>query len=241
MEWKDNFSEILLVAEEPVIFYWDNPYLIETVDLVMKLPTLAQTLTNPHVQMAITIFQMPLKELQKTIPNIQFSSTWELLTLLNNKQPGNQISRNIAYYFQLMFGEAFKIENSIWYIGIIELEEELFNRIAEISIIAAGLKDYKDQQKFNQDKPQWLIDKENEIKRIKNQGKVKTGEYNNFQELSKILIPLNYELGYSFEELFAMNYYHIQFLSRYIPKMVGYDISKRQIMSKKKIKYITDK
>ena len=86
-----------------------------------------------------------------------------------------------------------------------------------------------------------MIDKENEIKRIKNQGKTKTGEYNNFQELAKILVPLNYELGYSFEELFDMNYYHIQFLSKYIPKMVGYDISKRQIMSKKKIKYITDK
>lgn len=243
MQFKDNFSEILLIAEEPVIFYLDSPYLIQTVDLVMKLPTLAQTLTNPHVQLAITIFQMSIKELQDTIRGINFDSTWDMLCKLNKAQPGNQISRNVEYYLQLVFGEVFH-EDEIthtWLLDRFEIDEELFNRIAEISIVSAGLKDYKDQKKYNQDKPQWLIDKENEIKRIKNQGKAKIGEYNNFQELTKILVPLNYELGYSFEELFAMNYYHIQFLSKYIPKMVGYDISKRQIMSKKKIKYITDK
>ena len=243
MQFKDNFSEILLIAEEPVIFYLDNPYLIQTADLVMKLPTLAQTLTNPHVQLAITIFQMPIKELQNTIGDTDFDSTWDLLYKLNKTRPGNQISRNVMYYLQLVFGEAFH-ENEIthnWLLDRFEIDEELFNRIAEISIVAAGLKDYQDQKKYNQDKPQWLIDKENEIKRIKNQGKTKTGEYNNFQELAKILIPLNYELGYSFEELFDMNYYHVKFLSKYIPKMIGYDIQKRQIMSKKKIKYIIDK
>lgn len=243
MQFKDNFSEILLIAEEPVIFYLDNPYLIQTVDLIMKLPTLAQTLTNPHIQLAITIFQMPIKELQNTIAGMSFDSTWDLLYKLNKAQPGNQISRNVMYYLQLVFGEVFHEDEVThnWLLDRFEIDEELFNRIAEISIVAAGLKDYKDQTKYNQDKPQWLIDKENEIKRIKNQGKTKAGEYNNFQELAKILVPLNYELGYSFEELFAMNYYHIQFLSKYIPKMIGYDISKRQIMSKKKIKYITDK
>ena len=242
MEFKDNFSEILLIAEEPVIFYLDSPYITKTIDLTMKLPTLSQTLTNPHIQLAITIFQMPLKELQKAVPGMQFNSTWDLLQQLIIKQPGNYICRNIVYYLQNMFGEQFtEDKNHIWYLDIFEIDEDLYNRIAEISVIAAGLKEYQDQKKFNQDKPQWLIDKENEIKRIKNQGKIKTGEYNNFQELTKILISLNYELGYSFEELFDMNYYHIHFLSKYIPKMIGYDISKRQIMSKKKIKYITDK
>lgn len=241
MKFKDNFTEILLIAEKPVIFYADDKYLIKNVDLVMKLPTLAQTLTDPHIQLAITIFQMPLSELRNTIVGLEFSSTWDMLKKLNKIQPGNQICRNIEYYLKTMFDNFTTNNENIWVINGIELDETLYNRIAEISIIAAGLKEYKDQSKFQQDKPQWLIDKENEIKRIKNQGKVKTGEYNSFNELTKILIPLNYELGYSFEELFAMNYYHIKFLSKYIPKMVGYDIQKRQIMSKKKIKYITDK
>ena len=243
MQFKDNFSEILLIAEKPVIFYLDHPYLVQTIDLVMKLPTLAQTLTDPHVQLAITIFQMSLKELQTTVKGITFESVWDMLCQLNKLQPGNQISRNVIYYLQLVFGDVFHedADTHVWMLDRFEIDEELFNRIMEISLVAAGLKDYKDQLKYNQDKPQWLIEKENEIKRIKSQGKTKLGEYNSFQELTKILIPLNYELGYSFEELFAMNYYHIQFLSRYIPKMIGYDISKRQIMSKKKIKYITDK
>ena len=243
MQFKDNFSEILLIAEQPVIFYLDHPYLIQTVDLIMKLPTLAQTLTDPHIQLAITVFQMPIAELKKTIHGVEFETIWELLSQLNKMQPGNQISRNVTYYLHAMFGDTFHEDEATktWMLDRFEIDEELFNRIAEIAVVAAGLKDYKDQRKYNADKPQWLIDKENEIKRIKNQGKTKTGEYNNFQELTKILIPLNYELGYSFEELFAMNYYHIQFLSKYIPKMIGYDISKRQIMSKKKIKYITDK
>lgn len=243
MQFKDNFSEILLIAEEPVIFYLDHKYLIKTVDLVMKLPTLAQTLTNPHIQLAITLFQMPIKELQTAVSGINFSSTWDLLCQLRKAQPGNQLCRTIVYYLRAMFGDQFSGDDQsmTWTINDIEIDEELYNRIAEISTIAAGIKNYKDQSKFQQDKPQWLIEKENEIKRIKSQGKTKTGSYNNFEELTKILIPLNYELGYSFEELFAMNYYHIQFLSKYIPKMVGYDIQKRQIMSKKKIKYIVDK
>jgi hypothetical protein len=89
-------------------------------------------------------------------------------------------------------------------------------------------------------KPETIKHKKHEIKRIKNQG-AKTGSYNSFTELSKVLMPLNYELHYSFEELFNMNYFHIKFLSAYIPKMVSYDIQKRQVLSKKKIKYITDK
>ena len=40
--------------------------------------------------------------------------------------------------------------------------------IVEIILISCGMKDYKEQKKFHQHKPQWLIDKENEIKRIKN-------------------------------------------------------------------------
>jgi hypothetical protein len=241
MEFKDNFSEILLIAEAPVIFYADDPYLIKTIDLIMTLPNLRQTLTNPHIQLALAIFQMRLTDLQRAIPSVQFNSLWELIVKLYASQPGNQFCRTIEYYLCSVFGEQIVINNFPWRINEIEVDEKLFMRIAEISLISAGLKDFKDQAQFQADKPQWLIEKENEIKRIKSQSQTKTGEYNNFQELAKILMPLNYELGYSFEELFAMNYFHIKFLGGYIPKMIGYDISKRQIMSKKKIKYITDK
>ena len=33
MKLKDNFSEILLLSEQPVIFYCDDPYLIKTIKI----------------------------------------------------------------------------------------------------------------------------------------------------------------------------------------------------------------
>ena len=139
------------------------------------------------------------------------------------------------------FGEQFKIENKQWKLNDIFVTEELFNRIQDISLVVAGMKKFNEQSILQLNKPQWLIDKENEIKRIKNSSKGKNNSNKQFEELMKIFLPLNYELNYSFEELFNMNYYHIQYLSHYIPKIVGYDIQKRQIMSKKKLKYITEK
>lgn len=243
MQFKDNFSEILLIAEKPVIFYLDDMYVVQNVELIMNLPTIAQTLTNPNIQMALTIFQMSVNELKKSIKGIEFNSIWELLIQLRELQPGNQFCRAVVYLLKTGFGEQFigNEKSNSWKINDIEVNEKLFNRIVEIYLISSGLKKYNEQDKFQLDKPQWLIEKEKEIQRIKNQGKNSGGERANFDELTKILIPLNYELGYSFEELFNMNYYHIQFLSRYIPKMIGYDIQKRQILSKKKIKYITEK
>lgn len=110
----------------------------------------------------------------------------------------------------------------------------------DIVLIASGIKKFSEQSAIQTQKPGWLIEKEEEIRRIKSQGsnsKVK----NECQELLKVLVPLNYELGYSFEELFSMNYFHIQALATYIPKIVSYDVSKRAVLSKKKIKYITEK
>ena len=110
----------------------------------------------------------------------------------------------------------------------------------DITLVGCGLKKITEQNILQQQKPKWLIEKEEEIRRIKGQGK-KQGGGDEFQELLKVLMPLNYELGYSFEELLNMNYFHIQTLLTYIPKIVSYDIQKRAVFSKQKIKYITDK
>jgi hypothetical protein len=172
------------------------------------------------------------------MPNIVIDSKWDFLLKLRENN-NDIISRSLIYCFKECFGDDF--DEKKWTIQEFEIDENFFNRVEEIILISSGIKNFKDQRKFNEDKPQWLIDKENEIKRIKNQGKIKTGGYNDFNELLKVLIPLNYELNYSFDELFNMNYFHIKQLSVYISKIVNYDISKRQIMSKKKIKYIIDK
>jgi hypothetical protein len=125
-------------------------------------------------------------------------------------------------------------------IGDVIITKELFDRIVEVTLIAAGAKDIKEQNKFNAGKPQWLIDKENEIRRIKSQGKQKTA-VNELEDLNKTLLPISYELRYSFEQLFNMNYFHIKFLSQNIQKIVRYDIRKHQPLSKQKIKYINEK
>ena len=144
----------------------------------------------------------------------------------------------IEYYMFHVVGEQFDASGEEWKLNGITIDEELFERIRTITLVVAGLKNIKSLSIQNIKKPQWLIEKEEEINKIKRQT---NGNKNHFEELMKIFLPLNYELGYSLDELFHMNYYHIQYLARYIPKIVSYDVQKRQIMSKKKIKYITEK
>ena len=239
MKFQDNFSEILLIAEVDVIFYYEDKYLIQNVNFHMKLLNIKDSLTNPYIQSAIAYFNLTPQQLRETTKVSQAHNLWSLLNLcgLDDK---NGINRTIQYYFKHVFGDQFQVNKNEWTLNNIAITDELFSRIQDISLVVAGMKKFNEQNAFNYDKPQWLIEKEAEIKRIKNQGKNNSTK-NNFEELMKIFLPLNYELNYSFEELFKMNYYHIQYLSKYIPKIVGYDIQKRQIMSKKKIKYITDK
>ena len=239
MKFNDNFSELVLVSESDVIFYYEDKYLIKNVNFHMKLLNIKDSLTNPYIQYAISYFNLSPEQLRSVTKVSQAQNLWSLLNLCG-LDSNNGISRAIQYYFTYVFEDQFKVEAQAWKINNIEITEELFCRIQDISLVVAGMKKFNEQNAFQYDKPHWLIEKEEEIKRIKNQGKNKNNK-NHFEELMKIFLPLNYELGYSFEELFKMNYYHIQYLSKYIPKIVGYDIQKRQFMSKKKIKYITDK
>ena len=40
----------------------------------MKIPSAVDMLTNPYLQTAIALFNMPIKDLQKSIDAIQFDS-----------------------------------------------------------------------------------------------------------------------------------------------------------------------
>lgn len=112
----------------------------------------------------------------------------------------------------------------------------------DIILIECGLKDYKDQRINDSLKPQWLIEKEEQIRRIKSQGNSnKEGVSNDFQELLRVLMPLSYEFKYTLEQLLDMNYFHIKVLLSYIPKIVSYDVRKHQTLAKGKIKYINEK
>ena len=236
MKLKDNFSEILLLSEQPVIFSCDDPYLIKTIKITMKILPISLTLTDPFVQYSLAIFNLTAQDIEDRLKQVGCSTKWDFLLKLR-EQNTDPISRNLIYYFQLCFGTQFDAQN--WKINGIEIDEQLYSRIEDIALISAGIKKFNEQQIFNKDKPAWLIEQENKIKRIKNQNKQQN--VNAFAQMSKTLISINHEFGYSFEEVFDMNYFHMQHLANYVPKAIAFDIQKRQVLSKKKIKYITDK
>ena len=240
MVLKDNFSDILLISERPVWFYLQDNNLKELKPIQMRIPSAVDMLTNPYLQTAIALLNMPIKDLQKSIDTIQFDNLWDLFIKIKQFHQRDLYTLHMEYFFHYCFDEQFSVSNSNWYIGGILLDADWFDRIVDITLVGCGLKKITEQNILQQQKPKWLIEKEEEIRRIKGQGK-KQGGGDEFQELLKVLMPLNYELGYSFEELLNMNYFHIQTLLTYIPKIVSYDIQKRAVFSKQKIKYITDK
>lgn len=239
MKFQDNFSEILLIAEEPVTFYISDANLKDNFDFHMRLINLKDSFINPYIQNALALCHMSSADWRSKTHN-QHSSLWEMLKLYKFNRE-NILVRNIKYFLCFLLQEQFEDNNGTWSIKRIEIDQILFERICEIALVSAGLKKFNDQSQFQAYKPQWLIDKEAEIQRIKNGNKKQTSNNSQYEELLKIIMPLNYELGYTFDELFNMNYFHIQALTKFVPKIIGYDIQKRQIMSKKKIKYITDK
>lgn len=238
---KDNFSEIQLLSESPVWFYLQDNGIKVLEPIVMRIPTIKQVLTDPYLQLAIALLNMPNKTLKDSIPSIEFNNLWELLNKIRQIEPGNTYSLHIEYLFKLCFREQFSITSRGWTIQGILIDNDWFDRIVDIILIACSLKKFSEQSSAQTHKPKWLIEKEEEIRRIKSQGKTTSNMHSEYNELLKVLIPLNYELGYSLEELFNMNYFHIHALSTFIPKIVGYDVSKRAVFSKQKIKYIIDK
>ena len=232
---KDNFSEILLISEQPVIFYLDEPHLLKLTDISMSLPKLKDTLNNPYIQQALAIFNLSVGEIAKAW-NLQLERKWQLIELCQT-QLSKSIGRKLVYLFEYLFGDQFRVQKNEWYIGDLPLEENLYLRIEEIVLIAAGIRGF-DEQPTKMDKPQWLIDKENEIRRIKAQ---RVGAYNSMEKLSKTIMPINYEFGYTLEQIFDMNYYHVKYLAGFVSRAVRYSIQKHQIFGKGKIKYITEK
>ena len=232
---KDNFTEILLIAEQPVLFYLDEPYLLKLTHVPMMLPKIKDVLTDPYIQQALAVFNLSIAELSKSW-GIELESKWEVIELCQG-QLGQSIGRKVAYFFNYLFGENFRIEDDKWWLGDLPLEENFYLRIEEIVLIAAGIRNF-DEQPTKMDKPQWLIDKENEIRRIKAQ---RNNGGSGFEELSKTIIPISYEFGYTLDQIFEMNYYHVKYLAGYISRIVRYNIQSRQVFGKGKIKYINEK
>lgn len=239
MEIQDNFSELLLMTEKPVSFYFPNTI------INMKIPNIADAFTDQKIQHAVAILNTPISKIQENIPNIKFDNLWILLNFFIKQKSTNIFTDNIRYLYDYCFNDQFKEEDDTWYLNDIKINKDLFNRVTEIILISMCVKKFNEQEKFQLDKPEWLREKEAEIQRIKSQGKDKNNlsDIHIFETITKIFVQINYELGYSFEQLFNMNYYHIQILQKYIPKIVSYDIQKRSAavgMTKKKLKYITD-
>lgn len=239
MEFKDNFSEILLIAEAPVMFYLDDTYLKDNFCFYAKLITIKDSFLDPYLQNALALCHITAKQWQEQTQQ-KCSCVWDMLQLYNFDYT-NFAVRSIYYLLTYMLGDQLAVVNNLWTIKNIDIDKPLLERLCDVAIISAGLKKFNAQSKFQAHKPQWLIDKEAEIQRIKSGGQNKISDSNQYEELLKVIMPINYELGYTFDEIFNMNYFHIQALTKFIPKIIGYDIQKRQIMSKKKLKYITDK
>lgn len=238
MNFQDNFSETLLMSESDVIFYYEDMYLIKNVCFNMHLLKIKDSLNNPYIQFALSFFNLSSNDLKTKFGDPHIHNLWSLLNLLGLDN-NSFTHRCVRYYMEFVFENQFTQKNKKWFINDIEIDERLFNRIQDISLVICGTKKFHEQNSINgeDERPQWLIDAEEQIKKIKQQSKP---NQNYFEDLMKMFLPLNYELGYSLEELFNMNYFHVWYLHKYIPKIVNYDIGKRQFMSKKKLQYITD-
>lgn len=119
MDYTDNFSEILLLAERPVTFY-----LPENTDIIMRIPPVKDFLNDIRLQYAISITYMDLAELQSYTPSIKFDTFFDLLQLLVISTPDNEIVYNLMYFLNYCFGSEFKLVEGHFYIGKFRLDAQ---------------------------------------------------------------------------------------------------------------------
>ena len=242
MTIKDNFSEAHLIFSQPVHFmiYQDETEKILLANFNIKMPTLQDLYFNENFSSFLSFAQKSVNTLKKEMQNVvEFNNHLELMTLLRINTWGNSLTNRIITGFSyickdLIYDEdkqVFTIQGAI-------LDDELFERIRQIILIASGINKLSSASSYMSPEQRAMEEK---IQEIKSRGK-KQNDKSSGMNIEKIYMVLTYEFGYSRDEILNMTMYIVKTILKYTSKSIRYKLTlaAKAYGNVKKVSFITD-
>lgn len=216
--FKHNFSELAVLAGNPIIFK-------NTQDkFELKVPTLKETLFNQDLNTLLSILDMEVEELTKIFSALKveshFSFILTVLTLGKKREELKSLSESLLEGLKIFLPEIL-FDGLQLKIKDILVTRDLFEQIVEVI--------YKVLKKdriiiLDTDDEFTRIEKEQKIRALKIRQKRKETKKGSFEDT---LASLLYEFPqYTLKDLFNLNILTFNFLLGYVGKIANYEVSK---------------
>lgn len=241
MKVQDNFSEMHLFFSEPVTFkgFHDTRKDLVLAEFTINLPTVRDLYFKQNVGLFLGLIKKTVLELKKGYENIiTCNSHLEFLnailtlseTVTQLKPICTQIIQGLQY---LCPSIAFEEQRLVIQKQIVE--DELFERMKHIWLVAIGAENYSEAIKYMTPEQRMLEEK---VRAIKNSGKNRSDA----KSFEKIYIILTYEFGYSREEILEMTMYMVKTILKYTGKSINYKLTllAKAYGNTKKVKFIAN-
>lgn len=240
--FKNNFSELILLANENIIFKNEEGFKFELVPMSLK-----NILFNSDLAILLSVLEQEIPDLSKMVPGVEINTHYEFIRVMcslgERRKEAKDIKEGLIGGLKTILPE-FEFKQQNLFIGNRIMGKELFEDIIEI--IYKIMEQEKIIIKESDDE---FIRREKEAKlraqRIKKSSKKQKQKQKDGESgFEKVIASIIYEFPqYKIKDLFDLNIYTFNYLSKYVGKIANYEVSKIAAGNglSKKHKYFTEK
>jgi len=220
MNFNNNFSELLLLANQDIKFWNDDGE-----EFIVK-PILAKdAFFNHDILWLINFLETDIEELQKNTSGFEVESHYQflnlILTLGEKREKVNELSSVIKNSLEIIIPD-FEFKEKRMFIGDVYLSKILFDQIIEVIF-----KMLQKEKIIIYDTDDEATKKEKEVKLRVQKIKKNSKKSNSSTSFEDFIAAIIYEFPqYKIEDLFELNIYNFYYLFKYVGKIANYEVSK---------------
>lgn len=220
MNFNNNFSELLLLANQDITF-WNE----EGKEFIVKPISTKDAFFNKDFLWLINFLETEVEDLQKNINSFEINSHYDflnfVLTLGEKREQMKDLSSTIKNSLKIIIPDFNFLEKRM-FIGKIFFSRNLFDQVTEVIF-----KMLQKEKIIIYETDDEATKKEKEVKmrvqKIKKNSK-KTNKSTSFEDFIAAIL---YEFPqYKIEDLFELNIYNFYYLFKYVGKIANYEVSK---------------
>ena len=220
--FKHNFSQVLLLANQKVLFENEENQSFEFIPMKVK-----DLYFNKPLIWFLGILEQDIEELKKYFTGIEINTHYRfiftMLTLAEKKSELKETADSILEGLNVIV-PGVHFENKQIKINSITMTEELFDLIVEVVYKVMNKKEKVKVVDSDDEMTRRMKEMQKKIQDIKSKGKKLDANSTNFEDMFAALL---YEFPqYKLEDLFELNIYTFYYLFKYVGKIANYEVSK---------------
>lgn len=217
---RSNFNEMTLLCNNPVTLQCDQGF------IMLHIPTIKDEYSS--IYDCSFFFGCCVKDVLELKEDLKLSNVDTRMNLIKTIIfNDSNLSIGIIQCLNMIIQD-FKYVDGSFYAGGVPISDEVFEVICNYVAIAIGGKDFKDLEKDKELSNMSPIEREWELRKRKNEAKIKKSKNKNGKtlSLSTIMACVSYEFHISLKELCEMNKYTVYFFYSKIGKISSYEVTK---------------